>query len=206
MTQERELEQHEEEHEHEIHEQHEEEALVDSEAAGGSASETRTTSKKWKARSQTTWLTDVMNAGEVNEDRQPLDQCRLMRLSRVCGLAARQRVPLTLEKFEDVTEDEKNELFVNSIQRFVTCLRKEQNPFKKFKDLEEEDCERFVAKCESPEFVANSEYMQQLWAQNDLNHHLDNTGYAENRASGNRRIRDWPSKVPRIHMINSKEG
>jgi hypothetical protein len=46
MTQERELEQHEEEHEHEIHEQHEEEALVDSEAAGGSASETRTTSKK----------------------------------------------------------------------------------------------------------------------------------------------------------------
>jgi hypothetical protein len=60
-----------------------------------------------------------MNADEVNEDEQPLDQCTLTRLSRVCGLAARQRVPLTLEKFEDMSEDEKNELFVNSIQRYV---------------------------------------------------------------------------------------
>jgi hypothetical protein len=65
---------------------------------------------------QTTWSTDVMNAGEVNEDGQPLDQRTLTRLSRVCGLAAQQRVSLTLEKFEDLTEDDKNELFVNSIQ------------------------------------------------------------------------------------------
>jgi hypothetical protein len=28
-------------------------------------------------------------------------------------------VPLTLEKFEDLTEDEKNQLFANSIQRYV---------------------------------------------------------------------------------------
>jgi hypothetical protein len=28
-------------------------------------------------------------------------------------------VPLTLEKFEDLTEDERNELFMNSIQRYV---------------------------------------------------------------------------------------
>jgi hypothetical protein len=119
MTQERELEQHEEEQEHEIHEQHEVEAPVDSGTAGGSASETTTASKKWKVRSQTTWPTDAMNAGEVNEDGQPLDQRTLMRLSRVCGLAAQQRVPLTLEKFEDLTEDENNEPFVNSIQRYV---------------------------------------------------------------------------------------
>jgi hypothetical protein len=39
-----------------------------------------------------------------------------MRLSRVCGHTTRQRVPLTLEKFEDLAEDEKNELFVNNIQ------------------------------------------------------------------------------------------
>ena len=62
------------------------------------------------------WPTDVMNASEVNEDGQPLDQRTLTRLSRVCVLAARQRVPLTLEKFEDLTENEKNELFTNSIQ------------------------------------------------------------------------------------------
>jgi hypothetical protein len=110
-----------------------------------------------------------MNVSEVNEDGQPLDQRMLMRLSRVCGLTTRQRVLLTLEKFEDLAEDEKNELFVNSIQqyvvypdelkekgkmaamngishswrgyknRLVTCLRKKQNTFKKFKDLKEED-------------------------------------------------------------------
>jgi hypothetical protein len=28
----------------------------------------------------------------------------------------------------------------------------------------------------------------------------------ENRASGNRRIRDWLSKVSRIHMTNSVDG
>jgi hypothetical protein len=133
-----------------------------------------------------------MNAGEVNEDGQPLDQRTLMRLSRVCGLAARQRVPLTLEKFDDLTEDGKNELFVNSIQRYIVypeelkekgkraamrgishswrgyknrlvmCLRKKQNPFEKFKDLKEEDWERFMAKCKSSEFVVNCEYMRQL--------------------------------------------
>jgi hypothetical protein len=110
-----------------------------------------------------------MNASKVNEDGQPLDQRTLMRLSRVCGIAARQRVSLTLEKFEDLTEDEKNELFANSIQQYVVypeelkekgkrvamkgishswrgyknrlvmCLRKKQNPFEKFKDLKEED-------------------------------------------------------------------
>jgi hypothetical protein len=63
-----------------------------------------------------------MNVGEVNEDGQPLDQHTLMRLSRVCGLVAQQRVPLTLEKFEDLTENKKNELFVNSIQRYVVYL------------------------------------------------------------------------------------
>jgi hypothetical protein len=60
-----------------------------------------------------------MNAGKVNEDRQHLDQRTLTRLSRGCGLAAQQMVPLTLEKFEDLTADEKNELFANSIKRYV---------------------------------------------------------------------------------------
>jgi ABC-type cobalamin transport system ATPase subunit len=57
-----------------------------------------------------------MNAGEVNEDGQPLDQHTLTKLSRVRGLAAQQRLLLTLEKFKDMIEDEKNELFTNSIQ------------------------------------------------------------------------------------------
>jgi hypothetical protein len=43
--------------------------------------------------------------------------------------------------------------------RLVMCLTKKQNPCKKFKDLKEENWERFVAKCETPWFVVNSEYM-----------------------------------------------
>jgi cell division protein FtsI/penicillin-binding protein 2 len=64
----------------------------------------------------------------------------------------------------------------------VTCLRKKQNAFKNFKDLKEEDWERFVTKCESPEFVVNSEYMRHLRAQNELNHHLGNTGYVRKQS------------------------
>jgi hypothetical protein len=36
------------------------------------------------------------------------------------------------------------------------------NPFSTYKDLREEDCVRFVAKCESEDFVMNSQYMQWL--------------------------------------------
>jgi hypothetical protein len=46
--------------------------------------------------------------------------------------------------------------------KLVTCLRKKQNPLKKFKDLKEEDRKRFITKCESLEFVANSEYIWKL--------------------------------------------
>jgi hypothetical protein len=41
------------------------------------------------------------------------------RLSRVCGLAVRQRVSLTLHEFNKLTKNKKNELFENSIQAFV---------------------------------------------------------------------------------------
>jgi hypothetical protein len=38
---------------------------------------------------------------------------------------------------------------------------------------------RFVEKCESENFAMNSEYMQWLRSQNQLDHHLGNTGYAK---------------------------
>jgi hypothetical protein len=43
-----------------------------------------------------TWLTDVMNVGEVNDEGVTSDMIVNMRLCRVCGLAARQRVSLIL--------------------------------------------------------------------------------------------------------------
>jgi hypothetical protein len=42
------------------------------------------------------WLIDVRSVGEVNDKGLPMDTRVSTRLSRVCGLAARQRVSLTL--------------------------------------------------------------------------------------------------------------
>jgi hypothetical protein len=41
------------------------------------------------------------------------------RLSRVCGLATQQRVLLTLQGFNELTKNKKDELFENSIQAYV---------------------------------------------------------------------------------------
>jgi hypothetical protein len=60
-----------------------------------------------------------MSVGEVNDEGLPLDMRVNMRLSMVCGLAARQRVSLTLQGFNEMTENEKDELFENSIQAYV---------------------------------------------------------------------------------------
>jgi hypothetical protein len=60
-----------------------------------------------------------MSAGEVNDEGVPLDMTVNMRLSRVCGLAAWQRVSLILQGFDDLTKNENDELFENSIQAYV---------------------------------------------------------------------------------------
>jgi hypothetical protein len=52
------------------------------------------------------------------------------------------------------------------------------HPFNTYKDLSEEDWVRFVEKCESENFAANNQYLQCLQSQNELDHHLGNTGYA----------------------------
>jgi hypothetical protein len=110
-------------------------------------------------------------------------------LSRIYSLATQQRVSLTLERFDELTENEKDELFKNSIQAYVEYLeelkkkgkkvamniishawrtyksklvklwRNKINPFNTYKDLREEDYERFIAKCESEDFAVNNQYM-----------------------------------------------
>jgi hypothetical protein len=82
-------------------------------------SQSETISCQRKARSQMRWPTDVKNVGQVNDDGLPFDNEINTRLSRVCGLAARQRVSLTLERFDDLTKNDKDELFENSIQADV---------------------------------------------------------------------------------------
>jgi hypothetical protein len=51
------------------------------------------------------WLTDVMSVGEVNDEGIPLDTTVTMRLSKVCSLATRQRVSMTLQGFNNLTEN-----------------------------------------------------------------------------------------------------
>jgi L-lactate utilization protein LutC len=127
-----------------------------------------------------------MNVGQVNDEGVPYDKEVNTRLSRVCGLAVRQRVSLTMQRFEDLTDNENNELFKNSIQsyvqyseelkqkeknvamkiifhawrtyksRLVKLWRKNESPFIKYNVLREEDWSRFVAKCESENFAMNS--------------------------------------------------
>jgi hypothetical protein len=65
------------------------------------------------------WPTDIMNVGQVNDEGVPLDTTVNTRLSRVCGLAARQRVSLILQRFDDLAENEKDKLFKNSIQVYI---------------------------------------------------------------------------------------
>jgi hypothetical protein len=64
-----------------------------------------------------------MNVGQVNDEGVRLDTKVNTRLSRVCGLATRQRVSLTLQGFNELTKNEKGELFENSIQTYIQYLK-----------------------------------------------------------------------------------
>jgi hypothetical protein len=66
-----------------------------------------------------TWPTYVMSVGEVNDKGIPLDMTVNMRLSRVCSLASQQMVSLTMQGYDELTKNEKKELFKNYIQAYV---------------------------------------------------------------------------------------
>jgi hypothetical protein len=72
-----------------------------------------------------------MSVAEVNDEGLPLDTRVNTRLSMVCGLAARQRVSLTLQGFDELTKNEKDELFKNSIQAYVQYLEELKQKGKK---------------------------------------------------------------------------
>jgi hypothetical protein len=138
------------------------------------------------------WPTDVMSVGEVNDKGVPLDTIVNTRLSRVCGPAARHRVSLILQGFDDMSENEKGKLFENSIPAHVqypeelkqkekkvdmkiiahawrsyksnlmNIWKNQDTPFHKYKDVTKEDWARFVEKCELEHFSVESQYMQWL--------------------------------------------
>jgi hypothetical protein len=77
------------------------------------------------------WLTNIMNVGQINDEGVPLDTEVNTRLPRVCGLAARQRVSLTLQGFDELIKNEKDELFENSIQAYIQYLEELKQKGKK---------------------------------------------------------------------------
>jgi hypothetical protein len=65
------------------------------------------------------WPIDVMNIGQVNNEDVPLNTKMNIRLSRVYGLVAQQKVSLTLLGFNDLTKNAMDKLFENSIHAYV---------------------------------------------------------------------------------------
>jgi hypothetical protein len=57
------------------------------------------------------WPTDIMSVDEVNDEGVPLDMTVNMRLSKVYGLAAQQRVSVILQGFNDLTKNKKGQTF-----------------------------------------------------------------------------------------------
>jgi hypothetical protein len=100
-----------------------------------------------------TWPMDVMSVGEVNDEGVPLDMTVNTRLSRVCGLDARQRVSITLQGFNDLTKNEKDgkkngkKVATKNIShawrsyknKLVNIWRDQDTPFCKYKDVTKED-------------------------------------------------------------------
>jgi hypothetical protein len=151
------------------------------------------------------------------------------RLSRICGLAVWQRVSLTLQGFDELTENEKDELFKNPIQtcvqypkelkrkgkklamkiishawrnyksKLVKIWKQQNTPFATYKDLFEEDWTRFAEKCESQNFAMNSEYMKWFRLQNKLDHHLSDTDYAKKQ----RRWQQEDERLAQLGLQNS---
>jgi hypothetical protein len=74
--------------------------------------------------------------------------------------------------------------------KLVKIWRDQTTPFDKYKDVSKEDWTRFVEKCESENFAANSEYMQWLRSQNELDHHIGTPIMPENSGSDNKRMKD----------------
>jgi hypothetical protein len=61
--------------------------------------------------------------------------------------------------------------------KLVKIWREHDTPFCTYKDVTKEDWTRFVEKCKLEKFAMESQYMQWIQSQNELDHHLSNTDY-----------------------------
>ena len=72
-----------------------------------------------KARAQAKWPIEKITIMEIDDDGVPTEKKALQMLRKLAGLNARERVPLTLPKFDDLTMDQKNALFNDGVNTFL---------------------------------------------------------------------------------------
>jgi hypothetical protein len=76
----------------------------------------------------------------------------------------------------------------------VKIWRNQDTSFATYKDLSKEDWSRFVKNYKSKKFAVNSEYMQWLRSQNELDHHHNNIDYVEKH-------RRWQQEDERLTQL-----
>jgi hypothetical protein len=137
-----------------------------------------------------TWPMDIMSVSEVNDKRRTLGHDSEYEIVQGLWSSSPAKGVVNPVRFNDLTENEKDELFKNSIQAYVQYLkelkqkgknvamkiishawrsyksklvniwRNQDTPFRKYKGVTKEDWARFIEKCKSVHFVVESQYMQ----------------------------------------------
>jgi hypothetical protein len=79
--------------------------------------------------------------------------------------------------------------------KLVKIWRDQDTSFDKYKDLSKEDWTRFIEKCESENFGSNSQTCSGSNHRTSLATSSATSVMQENRGGGNKRMKDWPSKV-----------
>jgi hypothetical protein len=181
-------------------------------------------------------LTDIVSVGEVNEEGLRLDKIVNTRLSRLCSITVWQRVPLTLQGFNESTKNEKDEPFKNPIQAYAQYPKELKKNGKKvgmktishfwrtyksklvkiWRDQDTRSISSKIWQKKTGQDMLNgmnwSSSAPIVSTYNGSNHRMSLTTTSatpvmlENRESDKKRMKDCPSRVLRIHMINSVDG
>ena len=72
-----------------------------------------------KARAQAKWLIEKITVMKIDDDGVPTEKKALQMLWKLACLNARERVPLTLLKFDDLIVSQKNALFNDGVNTFL---------------------------------------------------------------------------------------
>lgn len=178
-------------------------------SSSSSGSHAPKTAKSKRGRGVSKWPEGRLTITVVSPDGIPLEPSKAAKSFRTtCGIIGRQRVPITIASWKDLTKDHKNQLWeelTNSfefpaeaqglVQRqallamgkawknFKSTLvtkyvAEDVTPFTKYPFVSPETWEAFVQMKTTPEFVQQSAAHKDLQSQNTHPHRLGTAGYA----------------------------